>query len=408
MLKELQGKKIAVVGMGINNQKLVDFLTSQGINLEIIKEWKGESELFDKLDRFDVIFRTPGLPYLSEAIQRAQTSGVEISSQTKLFFHLCPAKIVGVTGTKGKGTTSSLIAKILEAGGKKVWLAGNIGRDPFEFINDIKPEDFVVLELSSFQLQDLELSPHIAVVLSITPDHLNHHKSFDEYIRAKSNIVAHQTDKDFAVLHRSLPDWFQAAGKATKVYIETKSVVDYKRKLLGEHNLDNIAAAASVGKILEIPEDVIRKVVEEFEPLPHRLNVIVEKNGITFVDDSISTNVESTVAAINAFHKPIILIVGGSSKGLDYLPLGSAIRSRENIKAVIVIGEVAEQIQQSLSGFSGEIMTGATNMDEIFGQINKVAKSGDTVLLSPAAASFDMFKDYKDRGEQFIKAVGKL
>src|SRR6185503_10326551 len=156
MLDNLRGKKIAVVGLGTNNRHLADFLTQQGIEFEIIDGWKDKDDLIGKLDRFEIIFRTPGLPYLSKAVQQAKASGVTVSSQTKLFFELCPSPIIGVTGTKGKGTTSSLITKILETAGKKVWLGGNIGTDPFEFINQIKPTDFVVLELSSFQLQDLD------------------------------------------------------------------------------------------------------------------------------------------------------------------------------------------------------------------------------------------------------------
>jgi UDP-N-acetylmuramoylalanine--D-glutamate ligase len=407
MFKELHSKKVAIVGLGANNEKLADFFREQGINFELIKDWKSQDELVEKLDKFDVIFRTPGLPFLSAAIQRAGSAGVEISSQTKLFFELCPCPIIGVTGTKGKGTTSSLIAKILEAGGKKTWLAGNIGRDPFEFISQIKPEDFVVLELSSFQLQDLDRSPHIAVVLSITPDHLNHHLDFEEYIKAKSNIIAHQSEKDFAVLHSTLPVWFQSLGNARKVHIDPKVVADYKRKLLGEHNLENIAAASSVGKILQIPEDTIIKAVEEFEPLPHRLQVVAEKNGIIFVDDSISTNEESTIAAIHTFKKPVILILGGSTKGLDYITLGETAKSAENLKALIVIGEETPKILNILNAFPGTILSGAKNMQEIFSQIKTVAQSGDVVLLSPAAASFDMFKDYKDRGDQFKSEAEK-
>ncbi len=405
---ELKDKKVAIVGFGTNNQKLADFFTSQGIKFEIIKDWKNQNELKSKMDKFDIVFRTPGLPFLSEAIQRAHTLGVEISSQTKLFFELCPCPIIGVTGTKGKGTTSSLIAKIIEASGKKVWLAGNIGTDPFEFISEIKPSDIVVLELSSFQLQDLDRSPHIAVVLSVTPDHLDHHQDFDEYLHAKSNILAHQTDKDFAVLHNSLPDSFQSRGAATKVYINPATVTSFKTRLLGKHNLENIAAAASVAKILNIPEDVIMKVVADFQPLPHRLQIVGEKNGVTYVDDSISTNNESTVAAIETFDKPLILILGGSSKGLDYFALGSSIKSSGKVKATILVGDVADKLKSSLEGFKGQVFTGAKTMSDIFDQIKIVAKSGDVVLLSPAAASFGMFKNYKDRGEQFVSEVNKL
>jgi UDP-N-acetylmuramoylalanine--D-glutamate ligase len=408
MIDRLKDKKIAIVGLGKNNQKLADFFKLKGINFEVVDNWKNPDELVGKLDSFDMIFRSPGLPYLSKAIVQAKEAGVEISSQTKLFFENCPCQIIGVTGTKGKGTTSSLITKILEAAGKKVWLAGNIGTDPFEFIDKIQKDDLVVLELSSFQLQDMEVSPHIAVVLSITPDHLNHHENFDEYIKAKSNIVAHQSKNDFAIVHSSLPDWFIKLGDAKKIFMDPGSVKSFNMKLLGEHNFENVAAAFEVAKILEISESITKKAVAEFEPLPHRLQIVAEKNGITFVDDSISTNEESTIAAIRTFKSPVIAIIGGSSKGLDYKNLVDAIKSANNLKAVVVIGEVAPVILNSIQGFTGEILTGAKNMSEIFDQIKTVAKSGDVVLLSPAAASFDMFKDYKDRGDQFIAAANSL
>ena len=193
-LEALRGKKIAIVGMGVNNKGLAEYFREQGIGFETIDGWESRDELIGKLDNYDVIFRTPGLPYLSRAVQQAKEKGVEIYSQTKLFFDLCPAKIIGVTGTKGKGTTATLIYEILktnplrpslaplrrggQAQGQKVFLAGNIGEDPFQFLDKLRKDDWVILELSSFQLQDQHKSPHIAVVLKITPDHLDHHKTF--------------------------------------------------------------------------------------------------------------------------------------------------------------------------------------------------------------------------------------
>src|SRR3989338_741158 len=433
MFSKLTGKKIGIIGYGTNNQKLADFFNKNELSFTIVHDWKSEAELIDQLTKFDIIFRTPGLPYLSKSIQKAKEAGVEISSQTKLFFELCPAPIIGVTGTKGKGTTTVLIAEMLSTGSKKaspqrqqparsqarvaggavlrggrVWVAGNIGQDPFEFLEQIQSDDLVVLELSSFQLQDLEQSPHIAVVLSISPDHLNHHKNLEEYLRAKSNIIAHQKQDDYAVIHKSLPEWFQKLGLGQKVFIDPNSASNYQTKLLGSHNWDNIAAAIEVAKIFKIADESIRKSVAEFQPLPHRLNVVAVKNGITYVDDSISTNEESTIAAIKTFTQSEILIVGGASKGHQYKVLANVIKTSPSVKAVIVIGEEASKITKQLEGFQGKLLTGAVNMKEIFDQIENVAVSGDLVLLSPGASSFDMFKDYKDRGEQFIKMVNGL
>ncbi len=407
-IPRLKGKKIAIVGGGVNNAHLAAYLKTRGLDFTIIRDWKSEDELVGQLDQYEVIFRTPGLPYLSQAIQQAKEKGSEISSQTKLFFKICPAPIIGITGTKGKGTTSSLIAHILKTAGRKVWLGGNIGRDPFEFIDQVEHDHLVVLELSSFQLQDMDQSPHVAVVLSITPDHLNYHHDFEEYIKAKSTIIAFQGLDDFAILDSSLPDWFKELGEGKKIINDRYIARPYHSHLIGNHNLENISAAVSVARLYDISDDVIAKAIAEFKPLEHRLQIVGEKNGITFVDDSISTNEESTVAAIKSFRQPVIAILGGSSKGVEYKLLGSMIDELKNLKAVIVVGEVADQILESIKGFQGQILTGAKNMSEIFDQVKEVAVAGDVVLLSPAAASFDMYKDYKDRANQFIREMNQL
>lgn len=415
MLDSLKGKKIAIVGMGVNNQKLAAYFDKQAIAYKVVENWKSNSGLVGQLDSFDIIFRTPGLPYLAPAIQQAKNKGVEVSSQTKLFFDLCPSRIIGVTGTKGKGTTSTLIAQILEAGDYKVWLGGNIGVDPFEFLDYIHQDDLVVLELSSFQLQDLHKSPHIAVILNITADHLDEsgtyhksaHASVQEYFDAKLQIIAHQTENDFAIISHELPESVQKIGKGQKIIFNPKDVSDYEYQLFGKHNLENIASAAVVGKILNVPEEKIRKAVKQFKGLPHRLQKVLEKDGITYIDDSISTNEDSTIAAIKAFRTPLILIIGGSSKGLDYKKLGEVVKNSRQLKGLIVVGEVAPIILQEIQGFSGKIFTGAKSMAHIVTQAKSIESPGDTVLLSPAAASFDMFKNYKDRAEQFVQEISK-
>ena len=413
-LEDLKNKKIAIAGFGVNNQKFADFLTRHQVKYEVV-EWKHTSDLIGKLDEFDVVFRTPGLPYMSPAIQQAKTKGVIIWSQTKLFFDLCPAAIIGVTGTKGKGTTSTLISKILEQGERKVWLAGNIGTDPFEFIGFIHPDDLVVLELSSFQLQDLHKSPHVAVVLNITADHLEEsgnytrasHASIKEYFDAKMQIIAHQTADDFAVVSHLLPGGVFQIGAGKKIVADPADVEDYEYRILGKHNLENISAAVAVGKVYKIPEAKIRQAVAEFKGLPHRLQIVLIKDGITYVDDSVSTNGDSTIAAIKAFAQPVVLIAGGASKGLDYTELGEAICHNGNVKGVVLVGQEAPKIAATLGNYHGTVLTGTRSMPEIVEQARSIAKAGDVVLLSPAAASFDMFKDYKDRAAQFIQAISK-
>lgn len=421
MLEFLKSKRIAIVGLGVNNRKLADFLSNHNFKYSVFRDWNTPEDLTGKLEKFDVIFRTPGLPFLSFPVQEAIAQGVQVLSQTKLFLKICPCPIIGVTGTKGKGTTSSLIAKILETSGKKacppdwpsgvgrrVWLAGNIGKDPFEFIQNISKNDLVVLELSSFQIEDLDLSPQIAVVLNITPDHLNYHKTFKAYKSAKLSILKFQNSNDFAVLHPKLSNDFKTAGFGKKIIFDSNQVADWSRKLLGVHNLENISAAAAVGRILNISEEDVKNVVANFEPLPHRLNVIRELAGVIFVDDSFSTNIDPTLAAVDSFEKPIILCVGGSDKGLDFKIFGEKIIKSKKVKALVVFGQVADNILSSLKNYKGKILSGSKNMPEIVSQARSVAEKGDLILFSPATASFDMFKNEADRGEQFVKVVNSL
>ncbi len=410
-LKFLTGKRVAVVGLGINNRHLAEFLSSQGVPYEVIEGWQSTTALTGKLNKFDVIFRTPGLPYLSEAVQAAIRQGTVVSSQTKLFFDLCRCPIIGITGTKGKGTTAALLSKILNDSGRKTWLAGNVGKDPFEFLEQISKDDYVVYELSSFQLQDLEQSPHIAVVLDITADHLNHHQTFEEYQEAKTSILRFQTADDYAVLSPNLPVEFKTLGQGQKILFDSEQVSDYQTKLLGRHNLTNLAASREVAKILKVSEEEIRKSVAEFEALDHRLKVIGEVNGIMFIDDAYSTNAGPVMAAVEAtaaLGKPTILILGGFDKGVDFSEAAARIEAAKHIKTLVVIGQVTAKILPLLAAFRGKIVTGAKNMQDLISQASAEAQSGDVVLFSPGTSSFDMFKNETDRGEQFVKGVQAL
>ncbi|MBI4049591.1 MAG: UDP-N-acetylmuramoyl-L-alanine--D-glutamate ligase [Candidatus Doudnabacteria bacterium] len=406
-LAELQGKKIAIAGLGVNNQGLVDYFREKNIKFETL-EWESWPELDEKLQPFEVLFRTPGLPYASLPITRALNRGILVYSQTKLFFDLCPCPIIGITGTKGKGTTANLVYQILKQGGRKVWLAGNVGRDPFDFLDELVSDDLVVLELSSFQLQDLHKSPKYAVVLNITPDHLNHHKDISEYVEAKSNILRHQSRTDFAVLSKQLPRWFAKLGAARKLFFDPDEVARMPSRLLGKHNWHNVAAAYTVAKIFEVDENTIKRVIAEFPPLPHRLNPIRKFKNILIVDDAFSTNIESTMAAIDSFDQPVILIVGGYDKGLDFGALGKKILSSPHIKALIVIGQVAPKIISAVAGYRGQIANGDRSLSEIVRQAMLMAAAGDVVLFSPGTSSFDMFKNEADRGEQFEQIVNQL
>lgn len=412
-----------------------------------IKGYFGNNYL-DWIENNDVIVRTPGMPLWDEKLQKAIGKGVSVTSHTKIFFDLCPCPIIGVTGTKGKGTTASLIYEILKNGKKDVFLGGNIGTAPLSFIDSLKPSSFAVLELSSFQLEDLRKSPHISVVLNITSDHLasqsqespNYHRSHSDYTEAKQHIVSYQKENDFAVLHydsqvakqlekitKAQVWFFSNRNEVTKgayviddeVVVKTDSGKETVCKtnevsLLGKHNLENVTAAVTVAKILSIDSDVVKNTIKTFKGLEHRLELVRVVNGVTYYNDSFSTVPETAIAAIQSFSSPIILIAGGSEKKSDYLQLGEEI-VKGNVKAVILIGETAHRIKEAISkaGYRLNrklpiIIEGLSSIEDVVKRAQALGKKNDVVLLSPASASFGLFKNYKQRGKLFKEHVAKL
>lgn len=462
--------KIAVVGYGVEGKSVVKYFAKRGheitvcdINGDVAKtaDLKGQNIHFrlgqhylENLAEFDLIFRSPGIPYLKPEFNPVRN---RLTSATKYFFEKCPCKIVGITGTKGKGTTASLInviAKSVIARSESVslraqrsnlfrgcvFLGGNIGESPLDFLDKLKSDDSVILELSSFQLQDLNKSPHIAVVLGINEDHLDHHKDFDEYVEAKKNIVKFQTSSDFAILDAdnetansfskntkaktfkvSLKPLAAGDGAFIKVgkliFRSGKQTIMFGDKnnvgLIGEHNLKNILAAGTAANLLGMPVEAIEKAVREFKGLPHRLEFISEVNGAKFYNDSASTNPSTAIAAIKAFKSPLILIVGGSEKNADFTELGEEIAKRKNVKKVVLMGQTAGKIEKAVEKACAKFprqdapieLIAADSYMEAFMVARMLAAEGDTVLLSPACASFDMFKNYAERGEIFKNFV---
>jgi len=399
-------------------------------------------DYLDGVSEYDLAVRTPGmLPGLPQLVSRRK-SGKEITSQTKIFFELCKAPIIGVTGTKGKGTTSTLIAEMLKADGRTVWLGGNVGTPLLSRIKEMSPRDTVVLELSSFQLEDLTQSPHIAVVLRITQEHLsnfdtlatNYHATVEAYREAKKPIVRYQKSTDFAILNADDPVsaslkretkartyYFSRLTADADAYVENHTVFIRRNgethrictqsevKLRGDHNLENIAAAALAATLVRVDQTSIGRAARQFEGLPHRLSFIRTVGGVSYYDDSFSTVPETAIAAIESFTEPIVLILGGSEKRSVFTQLGKVIAANR-IRALIVVGDMKERIVRAVkdAGYRGDIRTGVSSMREIVQQAREAARSGDVVLLSPACASFDMFKNYKDRGEQFNHEVSVL
>lgn len=426
-----KGKKIAVLGIGVEGESTVRFLESQGTKVTQLDEKKDKNYL-ENLNQYDLIVRTPGIKVLELA---KKVDPAKITSHTKLFFDLCPCPIIGITGTKGKGTTSSLIYEMLKKQGKDAYLGGNIGKPPLDFLNKLNTRSIVVLELSSFQLQDLTKSPHIAVMLMTTSEHLDYHKDVKEYVGAKRNILRFQNKNDFAIINRDYPAslesdiysdgkvyyvskerqgydgcyveedsiWLQKDGKKTKV------IANLDIKIPGGHNLENACAAVLAANLTGVSEENIVSVLKTFKGLEHRLELVRTLGGVSYYDDSFSTTPETAIAAIEAFKAPEILILGGSSKNSDFTELGSVISSKKNIKAIIGIGTEWPKIRSKISKKSKIMLVeGAKDMETIVKAAAKISKPGDVVLLSPACASFDMFANYKDRGEQFKREVSRL
>ncbi len=413
--------KIAIAGYGIEGRANFDYWNTDDNELTIVDE-RSEldtlpagvttmlgSDVFSRLDRFDLVIRTAGL-----SPSKIKTDG-KIWSSTNEFFAKCPAPIIGVTGTKGKGTTSSLIASILRAAGKTVHLVGNIGISPLGALPVIEPDHIVVFEMSSFQLWDIEKSPHVAVVLGIEPDHLDVHDDMEDYVQAKSNIAVYQTDRDVIVYNKNneLSTTIAQVSAGKKVAYPF-SIDEFRTSihLPGEHNVENASAAiAAVAEYVNDPE-TIKRGLSSFDGLPHRLKFIREVDGVKYYDDSISTTPGSAIAAINSFDEPKVLILGGSDKGSDYSDLYKTIRSSHSMGAIITMGANGTQIADALREYmpNARAIHDKSNTDfyNIMKAAEAVAQPGDVVILSPAAASFDMFKNYADRGSQFVDAVKSL
>lgn len=493
-IEGLKNKKIAVLGFGKNNWHLIFWLLRHQIPLTIcdqnsaiqreaifktndeeqellslIKEWRVGESFLKNLTDFEIIFRTPGLPYLTPEIQAAKSAGVEISSQTELFLRLAPCQVIGVTGTKGKSTTAAMIAHLLEKSKVKsqksklkvkskkfnqIYLAGNIGLDPFVFLDELRPEDIVVLELSSFQLQGISVSPPIAVMTRVTADHLDHHQSVEEYYEAKVGLIKNQRTSDWSIINvdeSSAEQFIKIAksqiirysskqklksdvcvrvgdsGQAEVLIVDVKnsaspqsggSEVEMNQKLVGRHNLENWAAAVAVGYfIFDFKAEECREALKNFTALPYRLEFLKEIRGIRFYNDSYATNPAATIVALESFKSSIILICGGSSKNANFTNLAQTI-CRQKVKAVLAIGEEGPKIIAAIRKVEQEESKKKKVKSRIIEEIGDfrqaveravaLASSGDVVLLSPACASFGMFKNATERGEVFRKIVENI
>jgi len=387
----------------------------------------GENHL-KNLQDFDLIVRSPSVHPRDIISANGEQIKDKITTNTNEFFKVCPSKnTIGVTGTKGKGTTSSLITKMLETGGKKVHLGGNIGTPPLEMLEDgINESDYVVLELANFQLIDLKYSPHIAVCLMVVPEHQDWHEDMEEYVTAKKQLFIHQTPSDIAIYYsdNEISKDIASSGEGIKIpYFENPGAkienevieIDGQEicrtdevKLLGRHNLQNVCAAITTAWEIDKNVSPLKDVVVSFAGLEHRLELVRELNGVKYYDDSFATTPESAIVAIEAFKDPKVIILGGSDKGAEYIQLAKNVAGG-NVKHAVLIGDTAKSIEQALKneGFS-DYSFGSKDINEIVELCKEKSSPGDVVLLSTGCASFGIFKDYKDRGEKFKKAVQEL
>ena len=454
--KSLANKKIAIIGVGVSNIPLLDYFVKNKadvtifdkktldkfdakvveiINANNIKYSLGESYL-SKLQGFDIIFRSPSCrPDTPELVQEAERGAV-ITSEIEMLMKLCPGTIIGITGSDGKTTTTSLIYAIIKEKGLDCYLGGNIGIPLFTKVEEMTPKSVVVLELSSFQLMDMNISPKISVITNISPNHLDIHKSYEEYIDCKKNIFTHQSEDGILVLNedneitrnmkpeangsvvmfsskQKLDNGVIYDDKTIKICEDglRRHVLDVKNvKLRGIHNYENICAAIAATKSLVDVETQI-KAISNFTGVEHRLEYIRTINDVKWYNDSIGTSPSRTIAGLNSFDEPIVLIAGGYDKHLDYTPIAKPIV--DNVCALVLVGATSEKIATAVENelkAEGKQMPiiKCTTLEETIDVAKKIAKPGEVVLFSPASASFDMFKNFMERGDLFKKLVNNI
>ena len=450
-LDSLKRKRAAVIGLGVSNTPLVEKLLDAGISVLVCDRRRREEfnglierlekrgletalgpDYLDRLDGMDVIFRTPGLRPDAPQIARAVAAGAELTSEMEVFVSLCPCHIIAVTGSDGKTTTTTIIAGMLKAAGYRTFVGGNIGNPLLCQVDDIRPDDMVVLELSSFQLLTMRQSPSIAVVTNLAPNHLDVHKDMDEYVAAKRNIFAFQDACDKVVLNadNEITAGFarEARGRVTLfsrrgplengVYLKDGMVMYHGRPILhvedillpGPHNLENYMAAIAVVEDL-VPDEVILRYARTFGGVAHRIELVRELDGVRWYNDSIASSPSRTIAGLRSFDRKVILIAGGYDKHIPYDMLGPEIT--KSVKALLLTGDTADKIRAATLA-APDYRPGApeivdcADLAEAVERACGLARPGDAVIMSPASASFDRFKNFEERGNVFKELVNSL
>ncbi|MGA9348878.1 MAG: UDP-N-acetylmuramoyl-L-alanine--D-glutamate ligase [Anaerolineae bacterium] len=456
-----KGKRVTIIGLAREGTALARFLAEQGA-IVTVSDLKKEEELQENVARLkglpirfvlgghpgeiltqtDVLFLSPGVPLEAPILTEARRRGIPISSETKLFTELCPAPIIGITGSSGKTTTVSLVGRMLKASGFRTWVGGNIGQPLIGHLGKIEPTDKVVMELSSFQLEIMEWSPAIAAILNITPNHLDRHPSMEAYTEAKLNILRFQQPGDVAVLgydlikdhgsrithHESRVLSFSLSEEVEQgAFLRDGDIilrlgdteqpvcpVD-KVKLLGRHNLENVLAACVIAAVAGASRQAMANVATTFEGVEHRLELVREIGGVRYYNDSIATSPERTVAALRSFDQPIVLLAGGRDKHLPWDEMARL--TLQKARRLILFGEAAPIIEEAIRVSSlefrvpmdlGRLVHRCQSLDEAVEVAAEEAKPGDVVLLSPGGTSFDAFRDFVKRGERFRQLVKAL
>ena len=358
----------------------------------------------DVLAGVDVVYASPGVPWDSDLLNEARARGIRVSSEIELFLELCRGTVVGITGTNGKTTTTALTGAVLLAGKRPVIVGGNIGDTVLDRVEEITPDHWVVLELSSFQLESVERPRiHVGVILNITPDHLDRHGTLDRYVDMKAKAIEFASPEDFAVLNGRdrLVRGLASRTRAQVVWFDEHRPLP-PMPLPGEHNMENALAAAAVGRIAGLGDDAINGAIRSFKGVEHRLELVGEWAGVRWYNDSKATNPDAGRVALNAFPgAPVVLIAGGYGGGFELDDWVADVLART--EAVILIGRSAEELQRALVGHPRVVR--AQTLDEAVTAAAGLARAGSVVLLSPAYKSFDMFKDFEDRGNQFKELV---
>lgn len=453
--ESIKGKKVCFVGIGTSNLPLIELFAEKGAvvsacdrqNYEAlgdnaVRAEKAGAKLIlgdDYLKRIDteILFRSPGTPFYLPELEALKKKGVIVTSEMEVFFDLCPCKIIAVTGSDGKTTTTTVISEFLKAEGKTVHLGGNIGTPLLPIIESINEDDYAVVELSSFQLISMRKSPEIAVVTNLAPNHLDIHKDMDEYVKSKKNIILHQNAFSKAVLNldNDISDSFSSDVRGQLIKFSRKKnvengaylngdtivyndygklteIMNYKDiKIPGMHNVENyLAAISAVWGIVSV-ENIV-KVAESFGGVEHRAEFVRELDGVKYYNDSIASSPTRTaIGTLSLYEKKIIIIAGGYDKHIPYDPLGPVICKK--VKVLILMGDTAPKIEKAVKespeySENTPVIINVNNMEEAVNAARKNAKKGDIVSLSPASASFGLYKNFMQRGNHFKDIVNNL